>query len=79
MKTGLILLIAGHLNFITGALVHGTVLRFVGTPRDAVSLQYVIANTASVIAALLTISCGIAALMLSRYLALATLVSTPGP
>ncbi|NWQ60757.1 TMM54 protein, partial [Neopipo cinnamomea] len=53
MKTGLILLIVGHLNFITGALVHGTVLRFVGTLRDAVSLQYLIANTASVIAALL--------------------------
>ncbi|XP_032566203.1 transmembrane protein 54 [Chiroxiphia lanceolata] len=69
MKTGLILLIVGHLNFITGALVHGTVLRFLVTPRDAVSLQYVTANTASVIAALLTISCGIAALMLSRYLA----------
>ncbi|NWU82878.1 TMM54 protein, partial [Onychorhynchus coronatus] len=79
MKTGLILLIVGHLNFITGALVHGTVLRFVVTPRDAVSLQYVVANTASVIASLLTISCGIAALMLSRYLAPAALVSTPGP
>ncbi|XP_027517118.1 transmembrane protein 54 [Corapipo altera] len=73
MKTGLILLIIGHLNFITGALVHGTVLRFLVTPRDAVSLQYLTANTASVIAALLTISCGIAALMLSHYLTLATL------
>ncbi|NWU10551.1 TMM54 protein, partial [Cephalopterus ornatus] len=73
MKTGLILLIVGHLNFITGAFVHGTVLRFAVTPRDAVSLQYLITNTASVIAALLTISCGIAALLLSRYLAPATL------
>uniref|UniRef100_A0A8C8BNI7 Transmembrane protein 54 n=1 Tax=Otus sunia TaxID=257818 RepID=A0A8C8BNI7_9STRI len=53
MKTGLILLIIGHLNFITGALVHGIVLRFVVNPRDAVSLQYAIANTASVISALL--------------------------
>ncbi|NXV41393.1 TMM54 protein, partial [Uria aalge] len=79
MKTGLILLIIGHLNFITGALVHGTVLRFVVSPRDAISLQYAVANTASVISALLTISCGIAALMLSRYLAPAALVSTPGP
>ncbi|NXN44554.1 TMM54 protein, partial [Rhinoptilus africanus] len=69
MKTGLILLIIGHLNFITGALVHGTVLRFVVSPRDAISLQYAVANAASVISALLTISCGIAALMLSRYLA----------
>ncbi|NXS93914.1 TMM54 protein, partial [Jacana jacana] len=68
MKTGLILLIIGHLNFIIGAFVHGTVLRFVVNPRDAVSLHYTIANAASVISALLTISCGIAALMLSRYL-----------
>ncbi|XP_064028653.1 transmembrane protein 54 isoform X2 [Pogoniulus pusillus] len=69
MKTGLILLITGHLNFIAGALVHGTVLRFVVNPRDAISLQYAVANSASVVSALLTISCGIAVLMLSRYLA----------
>ncbi|XP_053942689.1 transmembrane protein 54 isoform X2 [Cuculus canorus] len=73
MRTGLILLIIGHLNFITVALVHGIVLRFVVDPRDAVSLQYGIANAASVVSALLTISCGIAALMLSRYLAPAAL------
>ncbi|XP_068015318.1 transmembrane protein 54 [Melanerpes formicivorus] len=69
MKTGLILLIIGHLNFITGALVHGTVLRFVVSLQDVTSLLYAVANTASVISALLTISCGIAVLMLSRYLA----------
>ncbi|NXC73549.1 TMM54 protein, partial [Anhinga anhinga] len=73
MKTGLILLIIGHLSFITGGLVHGTVLRFVVNPRDAVSLQYAVTNTASIISALLTISCGIAALMLSRYLSPAAL------
>ncbi|OPJ71699.1 transmembrane protein 54 isoform A [Patagioenas fasciata monilis] len=53
MKTGLILLIIGHLNFITSALVHGTVLRFVVSPRDATSLQYGVTNAASVISALL--------------------------
>ncbi|XP_074018291.1 transmembrane protein 54 [Numenius arquata] len=73
MKTGLILLIVGHLNFIIGAFVHGTVLRFVVNPRDAMSLHYTITNAASVISALLTISCGIAALMLSRYLTPTTL------
>ncbi|NXN97308.1 TMM54 protein, partial [Rhinopomastus cyanomelas] len=77
MKTGLILLIIGHLNFIAIALVHGTVLRFVVDPQDAVSLQYAIGNAASVVSALLTISCGITALMLSRYLAPAALVSAP--
>ncbi|XP_066838535.1 transmembrane protein 54 isoform X1 [Anser cygnoides] len=79
MKTGLILLIVGHLNFITGALVHGIVLRFVVSLRDAISLQYAISNTASAICALLTISCGLAALMLSRYFAPAALVSSPSP
>ncbi|NXF31310.1 TMM54 protein, partial [Nyctibius bracteatus] len=73
MKTGLILLIIGHLNFIIGAFVHGTVLRFVVDPRDAISLQYTIANAGSVISALLAISCGMAALVLSRYLAPTTL------
>ncbi|XP_074970623.1 transmembrane protein 54 isoform X3 [Phalacrocorax aristotelis] len=53
MKTGLILLIIGHLNFITGAFVHGTVLRFVVNPRDAISLQYAVTNAASIISALL--------------------------
>ncbi|NXN79457.1 TMM54 protein, partial [Bombycilla garrulus] len=73
MKTGLVLLILGHLNFITGALVHGTVLRFVLTARDATSLHYGVTNSASVIAALLTISCGVCALLLSRYLGPAAL------
>ncbi|XP_064254774.1 transmembrane protein 54 [Passer domesticus] len=73
MKTGLILLIVGHLNFITGALVHGTVLRFVLTARDATSLHYGVTNSASVIAALLTISCAICALLLSRCLGSAAL------
>ncbi|NWZ43580.1 TMM54 protein, partial [Brachypodius atriceps] len=79
MKTGLILLILGHLNFITGALVHGTVLRFVVTARDATSLHYGVTNGASVIAALLTISCGVSALLLSHHLGPAAFVSTPRP
>ncbi|NXR87148.1 TMM54 protein, partial [Hypocryptadius cinnamomeus] len=79
MKTGLILLIVGHLNFITGALVHGTVLRFVVTARDATSLHYGVTNSTSVIAALLTIACGASALLLSRYLGPAAPVSTPSP
>ncbi|NXO81867.1 TMM54 protein, partial [Sitta europaea] len=79
MKTGLILLIAGHLSFLTGALVHGSVLRFVGTARDATSLHYGVTNSASAIAALLTVSCGVSALLLSRYLGPAALVSTPSP
>ncbi|XP_009577616.1 PREDICTED: transmembrane protein 54 [Fulmarus glacialis] len=59
------------------ALARGSVLRFVLNPRAAIPLQYAIANAASVISALLTVSCGIAALMLSRYLAPAALAVAP--
>ncbi|XP_044287558.1 transmembrane protein 54-like isoform X2 [Varanus komodoensis] len=67
MKTGLILIVIGHLNFITGALVHGTVLRHIANPQDTISLQYAISNIIIVISAIVTISCGIAAIALSRY------------
>ncbi|KAM9369654.1 transmembrane protein 54 [Phaethornis superciliosus] len=73
MKMGLILLITGHLNFIAGALVHGTVLRFVVNPQEPISLQYAVTNAVSVISSLLTVSCGIAALLLSRCLTLTSL------
>lgn len=53
MKTGLILIVIGHLNFITSALVHGTVLRHIANPTDAISLQYAISNIISVISAIL--------------------------
>ncbi|XP_034269122.1 transmembrane protein 54 isoform X1 [Pantherophis guttatus] len=68
MKTGLILIVIGHLNFISGALVNGTVLRHIANPQDTISLQYAISNIISAISAILTISCGIAAIVLSRYL-----------
>ncbi|KYO25819.1 transmembrane protein 54 [Alligator mississippiensis] len=68
MKTGLILIVIGHLNFIVSALVHGTVLRYVANPQDTISLQYAVSNIVAVSSTLLTISCGIAAIMLSRYL-----------
>ncbi|XP_059344821.1 transmembrane protein 54 [Ammospiza nelsoni] len=73
MKTGLILLIVGHLIFISGALVHGSGLRFVLGARDAAALHYGVTNSAAVIAALLPISCGVCALLLSRYLGPAAL------
>ncbi|KAJ7304439.1 hypothetical protein JRQ81_011999 [Phrynocephalus forsythii] len=69
MKTGLILIVIGHLNFITGALVHGTVLRHIANPRDTISVQYAVSNVITAISAMLTIFCGIAAIVLSRYVA----------
>uniref|UniRef100_A0A8C3XST6 Transmembrane protein 54 n=1 Tax=Chelydra serpentina TaxID=8475 RepID=A0A8C3XST6_CHESE len=55
MKTGLVLIVIGHLSFISGALVHGTVLRYVANPQDAISLQYAISNIVSVTSAILVL------------------------
>lgn len=53
MKTGLILIVIGHLNFIVSALVHGTVLRYVANPQDTISLQYAVSNIVAVSSTLL--------------------------
>ncbi|PNJ90073.1 TMEM54 isoform 2 [Pongo abelii] len=52
MKTGLVLVVLGHVSFITAALFHGTVLRYVGSPQDAVALQYCVVNILSVTSAI---------------------------
>nr|DBA33521.1 TPA: hypothetical protein GDO54_001192 [Pyxicephalus adspersus] len=69
MKVGLALIVVGHLNFIVGAIVHGLVLRHVGRK----SLHYSVTNIIAVVSAILSISCGIIAIVLSRYLKKTTL------
>ncbi|XP_012497689.1 PREDICTED: transmembrane protein 54 isoform X1 [Propithecus coquereli] len=68
MKTGLVLVVLGHVSFITAALLHGTVLRYVAAPHDAVALQYCAVNILSVTSAIVVITSGIATIVLSRYL-----------
>nr|XP_033812970.1 transmembrane protein 54 [Geotrypetes seraphini] len=68
MKMGLGLIVVGHLNFIVGAIVHGLVLRHVAKLRDKVSLHYSVSNILTVTSAILSISCGLIAIVLSRYL-----------
>ncbi|KAF6345887.1 transmembrane protein 54 [Rhinolophus ferrumequinum] len=52
MKTGLVLVVLGHVSFIAAALLHGTVLRYVTAPHDAVALQYCVVNILSVASAI---------------------------
>nr|XP_058927203.1 transmembrane protein 54 isoform X7 [Kogia breviceps] len=68
MKTGLVLVVLGHVSFIAAALLHGTVLRYVAAPNDAVALQYCVVNILSVTSAIMVITSGIAVIVLSRYL-----------
>ncbi|KAM5247548.1 transmembrane protein 54 isoform 2-T2 [Ctenodactylus gundi] len=68
MKTGLVQVVLGHVSFIAAAILHGTVLRYVAAPRDAVAVQYCVINILSVISAIVVITSGIASIVLSCYL-----------
>ncbi|KAM4040824.1 keratinocyte-associated protein 3 [Anomaloglossus baeobatrachus] len=68
MRTGIALIFIGHVNFILGAIVHGTVLRHVANPEKRVSTEYCAANIISVVSGLLSITTGICAILASRNL-----------
>lgn len=53
MKTGLILILVGHINFILGAIVHGNVLRHISKPSQHITTEYTVANIISVTSGLL--------------------------
>ncbi|XP_069786874.1 keratinocyte-associated protein 3 isoform X2 [Narcine bancroftii] len=68
MKKGIALILIGHINFIIGAIVHGTVLRHISKPEDQVTIEYSVANIISVISGLLSIATGIISILVSRNL-----------
>ncbi|XP_072606446.1 transmembrane protein 54 isoform X3 [Vulpes vulpes] len=78
MKTGLVLVVLGHVSFIAAALLHGTVLRYVTAPHDAVALQYCVVNIVSVTSAIVrwtVFSSSVACALLSLTCALGLLAS----
>ncbi|XP_048468903.1 keratinocyte-associated protein 3-like [Rhincodon typus] len=68
MKMGIALIIIGHLNFILGAIIHGTVLRHVTSPANGNLVEYSVTNIMSAISGILTICTGIAVIVLSGNL-----------
>ncbi|XP_007902428.1 keratinocyte-associated protein 3 isoform X3 [Callorhinchus milii] len=68
MKTGITLIVIGHLNFILGSIVHGTVLRHVTVPGDGILVEYSVTTIMSVISGIVSISTGIIVIVLSRDL-----------
>ncbi|KAM6943110.1 keratinocyte-associated protein 3 [Xenentodon cancila] len=68
MKKGLILILIGHINFILGAIVHGSVLRHISNPSHHISTEYTVTNIISVTSGLLSIASGIIAIVVSRNL-----------
>ncbi|TWW67418.1 Nuclear receptor-binding protein [Takifugu flavidus] len=63
MKTGLTLILVGHINFILGAIVHGSVLRHISNPTDHITTEYTLANIISVTSGLLQIGLAIGAFL----------------
>lgn len=53
MRAGLTLILVGHINFILGAIVHGSVLRHISNPSYRISTEYTIDNIFSVTSGLL--------------------------
>ncbi|XP_031435570.1 keratinocyte-associated protein 3 [Clupea harengus] len=68
MKKGITLILVGHINFILGAIVHGSILRHVSKPNDEITTEYTAVNIISVTSGLLSIISGIIAILVSRNL-----------
>ncbi|TSS85050.1 Transmembrane protein 54 [Bagarius yarrelli] len=63
---GLGLVLVGHLNFLLGALVHGTVLRDVKVNAQTATIEYAISNIIALVAGLVAVIGGITAITLSK-------------
>ncbi|KAJ7988954.1 hypothetical protein DPEC_G00314540 [Dallia pectoralis] len=68
MKKGLTLILVGHINFILGAIVHGSILRHISKPDDKITTEFTAANIISVTSGLLSIATGIISILVSRNL-----------
>ncbi|XP_017274341.1 transmembrane protein 54a isoform X2 [Kryptolebias marmoratus] len=73
MKMGLALVLVGHVNFLLGALVHGTVLRHIHVKARIGTLLYAISNVIAIVAGLMGIISGITAIVLSKNKKIRTL------
>ncbi|XP_010877390.1 keratinocyte-associated protein 3 [Esox lucius] len=68
MKKGLTLILVGHINFILGAIVHGSILRHISKPDHKITTEFTAANIISVTSGLLSIATGIISILVSRNL-----------
>ncbi|KAF7704810.1 transmembrane protein 54a [Silurus meridionalis] len=66
MKMGLGLVLVGHVTFLLGALVQGTVLRDVKVTAQTATIEYAISNIIALVAGLVAVIGGISAIALSK-------------
>nr|XP_028581235.1 keratinocyte-associated protein 3 isoform X2 [Podarcis muralis] len=53
VRSGISLVVLGHLNLVLGAIVHGSVLRHVARPARTITSEYAVANVIAVASGLL--------------------------
>ncbi|XP_053240019.1 keratinocyte-associated protein 3 [Podarcis raffonei] len=66
VRSGISLVVLGHLNLVLGAIVHGSVLRHVARPARTITSEYAVANVIAVVSGLLSIAAGVVAILVSR-------------
>lgn len=66
MKTGLSVLLVGHVNFLLAALVHGVVLRHINLHKQARAMEYAISNVVALTSGLLGVVVGVLTIVLSK-------------
>ncbi|KAM9416298.1 uncharacterized protein ACWYII_024794 isoform 2-T2 [Salvelinus alpinus] len=66
MKMGLSMVLVGHVNFLLGALVHGSVLRHINLNTRARTVAYSISNVVALTTGLVGVVVGILAIILSN-------------
>ncbi|XP_061481978.1 keratinocyte-associated protein 3 [Rhineura floridana] len=65
-RSGISLVVLGHLTLVLGAIVHGALLRHVARPAHTITLEYAVANVVAVASGLLSIAAGVLAILVSR-------------
>ncbi|XP_061467271.1 keratinocyte-associated protein 3-like, partial [Rhineura floridana] len=72
-RSGISLVVLGHLTLVVGAIIHGTLLHHVARPTHTITLEYAVANVIAVASGLLSVAAGILVILVSwsfshRYL-----------
>ncbi|XP_061477614.1 keratinocyte-associated protein 3-like, partial [Rhineura floridana] len=59
------LVVLGHLTFVLGAIVHGSLLCHVAQPAHTITLEYAVANVVAVASGLLSVAAGLLVILVS--------------
>ncbi|XP_061469361.1 keratinocyte-associated protein 3-like, partial [Rhineura floridana] len=65
-RSGISLVVLGHLTLVLGAIIHGALLHHVARPVHTITSEYTVANVVAVASGLLSIAAGVLTTLVSR-------------